>query len=237
MKRIVSFTMFLCLMVCAGIHAQTDPHFTHFREVENFYNPAAMNRDSRLNVVGSLAMQMRGYTNAPVSMYIGGNMALPFGKQRNAVGMGLFNETMGLFTNRRLFFNYSYKIGVGSGWMNLGVQGGVMSEEFNGGSLKVEQQNDPAFPTGQERGTVGDLGAGVLYVGRSVGPAPELSACGVWQESGQNGLYGHRTDVIFDRWMQYSSQKSVIIGTAMHSHAERCGFSQDRPVGQGYLSV
>ena len=108
MKRIVSFTMFLCLMVCAGIHAQTDPHFTHFREVENFYNPAAMNRDSRLNVVGSLAMQMRGYTNAPVSMYIGGNMALPFGKQRNAVGMGLFNETMGLFTNRRLFFNYSY---------------------------------------------------------------------------------------------------------------------------------
>lgn len=164
MKRIVSFTMFLCLMVCAGVHAQTDPHFTHFREVENFYNPAAMNRDSRLNVVGSLAMQMRGYTNAPVSMYIGGNMALPFGKQRNAVGMGLFNETMGLFTNRRLFFNYSYKIGVGSGWMNLGVQGGVMSEEFNGGSLKVEQQNDPAFPTGQERGTVGDLGAGVLYV-------------------------------------------------------------------------
>ena len=28
----------------------------------------------------------------------------------------------------------------------------------------MEAQNDPAFPTGQERGTVGDLGAGMLFV-------------------------------------------------------------------------
>jgi len=164
MKRIVSITMSLCLAASLHMQAQTDAHFTHFREVENFYNPAAMNRDSHLNVVGSLSMQMKGYTHAPVSMYIGGNVALPFGKQRNAVGVGLLNETLGLFTNRRLFFNYAYKIGIGSGWMNLGVQGGVMSEEFNAGRLKIETQNDPAFPTGQERGTVGDLGAGVLYV-------------------------------------------------------------------------
>ncbi len=164
MKRIVSVTMLFCLAICPSTYSQTDAHFTHFSEVENFYNPAAMNRDSKLNVVGSLAMQMRGYTNAPVSMFIGANTALPFGKQRNAFGVGLFNETIGLFTNRRLLFDYAYKIGIGKGWMNIGVQGGVMSEEFNGGKLKAETQNDPAFPAGQERGTVGDLGAGVLYV-------------------------------------------------------------------------
>ena len=53
---------------------------------------------------------------------------------------------------------------MGKGWMNIGIQAGVMSEEFNGSGLKMETQNDPAFPTGNERGTVGDLGAGVLYV-------------------------------------------------------------------------
>ena len=153
----------MCLILSVRVQAQSDAHFTHFREVENFYNPAAMNRNTRMNVVGSLAMQMAGYTNAPVSMYIGANTAVPFGKMRNSLGVGLYNETLGLFTNRRLLFNYAYKIGMGKGWMNIGIQGGVMSEEFNGGKLKLETPNDPAFPTGNERGTVGDLGAGLFY--------------------------------------------------------------------------
>ena len=164
MKHLVSLVLFSCLILSANMQAQSDAHFTHFSEVENFYNPAAMNRDSRLNVVGSLSMQMVGYENAPVTMFIGANSALPFGKQRNSLGVSLYNETIGLFTNRRLLFNYAYKIGMGKGWMNIGVQGGVMSEEFNGGKLVLETPNDPAFPAGQERGTVGDLGAGLLYV-------------------------------------------------------------------------
>ena len=164
MKRLVSVIMSMCLALSIDVQAQNDAHFTHFREVENLYNPAAMNRDSRTNVVGSIAMQMTGYTHAPVSLFIGANTAIPFGKLRNSVGVGLLNETIGLFTNRRLLFDYAYKIGIGKGWMNIGIQGGVMSEEFNGGRLKLETQNDPALPNGNERGTVGDLGTGVLYV-------------------------------------------------------------------------
>lgn len=164
MKRRVSFVLFLCLALCQGIEAQTDAHFNNFIEVENFYNPAAMNRNGRTNVVGSLSMQMAGYTNAPVTMFIGANTPIPFGKYRNSLGASMLNETLGLFTNRRLLFDYAYKIGIGKGWMNIGIQAGVMSEEFKGSGLKMETQNDPAFPTGNERGTVGDLGAGVLYV-------------------------------------------------------------------------
>ena len=164
MKRPVSLLLLLCLTVFQDLKAQSDAHFNNFIEVENFYNPAAMNRNGRTNVVGALSMQMAGYTNAPVSMFIGANMPIPFGEQRNALGVGLFNETLGLFTNRRLLLDYSYKIGMGKGWMNIGVQAGVMSEEFNGGKLKMETQNDPAFPAGNERGTAGDLGAGILYV-------------------------------------------------------------------------
>ena len=164
MKRPVSLLLFLCLAVFQDLKAQSDAHFNNFLEVENFYNPAAMNRNGRTNVVGALSMQMAGYTHAPVSMFIGANMPVPFGEYRNSLGVSMFNETLGLFTNRRLLFDYAYKIGMGKGWMNIGIQAGVMSEEFNGSGLKMETQNDPAFPTGNERGTVGDLGAGVLYV-------------------------------------------------------------------------
>ncbi len=164
MKRPVSLLLFLCLAVFQDLKAQSDAHFNNFLEVENFYNPAAMNRNGRTNVVGALSMQMAGYTHAPVSMFIGANMPVPFGEYRNSLGVSMFNETLGLFTNRRLLFDYAYKIGMGKGWMNIGIQAGVMSEEFNGSELKMETQNDPAFPTGNERGTVGDLGAGILYV-------------------------------------------------------------------------
>ena len=161
-KRLVSFAMSLCLALI--VKAQSDAHFNHFLEVENLYNPAAMNRDGRANVAGSLSMQMAGYTHAPVTMFIGANTPVPLGKYKHSVGVALLNETLGLFTNRRLLLDYAYKANIGKGWMNIGIQGGVMSEEFNGGRLKMETQNDPAFPSGNERGTAGDLGAGILYV-------------------------------------------------------------------------
>lgn len=164
MKRHVSLTLMVSLMLFSVVKAQSDAHFTHFREVENLYNPAAMNRDGRLSVTGSLAMQMAGYTHAPVSMFIGANTALPFNKQRHSIGAGMFNETIGLFMNQRLFVNWAYKIGMGQGWMNIGVQGGVMSQEFNPSGIKLETPNDPAFPATQERGSTGDVGAGLLYV-------------------------------------------------------------------------
>ena len=87
------------------LKAQSDAHFNNFIEVENFYNPAAMNRNSRTNVVGALSMQMAGYTNAPVSMFIGANMPIPFGKQKNSLGVGLFNETLA-----RLVFLYPHDL-------------------------------------------------------------------------------------------------------------------------------
>ena len=146
MKRFVSITLFACLVLSVNLQAQTDAHFTHFLEVENLYNPAAMNRNGLANVAGSLSMQMTGYTNAPVTMFVGANMPIPLGKYKNSVGVALLNETLGLFTNRRLLLDYAYKVNMGKGWMNIGVQGGVMSEEFNGGKLVAETRNDPAFP-------------------------------------------------------------------------------------------
>lgn len=162
MRRLISITILLFMGI--SVHAQFDAHFNYYWTVENFYNPAAMNRNLKLNVNGSIAMQMAGYTHAPTTMFLGANMAAPFGKMRHSAGVGLLNESIGLFTNRRLLFNYAYKITMGRSWMNIGVQGGVMSEQFNGGKVKAEMQNDPAFPNGEERGTVGDIGAGILFV-------------------------------------------------------------------------
>lgn len=145
--------------------AQFDAHFTHYWSVDNFYNPAAMNKNNKLNVVGSYAMQMSGYTRPPKSMYFGANMVLPYGGGRHSGGAGLFNETAGLFSHKRIMLNYAFKFKLKEGWINVGAGMGVMSESFNSGKINLpDDPNDPAFPQGNEKGTSGDISAGVLFM-------------------------------------------------------------------------
>lgn len=160
-KKLISAIAFLFLTLNVG--AQYDVHFSHFWAVSTFYNPASMNRNNQMNVTGSFSMQMAGYRHAPVSLFLGADTSLPFDKGHHAAGAGLFNETIGLFTNRRILLDYSYKINLKKGWINLGIQGGAMSQEFNGSKVEAENANDPAFPTSTERGSTGDIGAGIMY--------------------------------------------------------------------------
>lgn len=163
MKRHI-LALLVILAPCLKVSSQYDVHFTHFREMENFYNPAAMNRDSRLNAVMSFSMQMAGYTHAPVSLYAGASSRLPFGRGRHSASLSLFNENIGLFESQRMAFDYAYKIGIGKGWLNIGFQAGVMSQTFNGQDVVAKDGGDPAFPNGNGKGTGADLGAGLFYM-------------------------------------------------------------------------
>lgn len=163
MKRL-AFTVLLLLGPAGMLLAQYDVHFAHYAEMENFYNPAAMNRDSRLNAMLSYSMQMSGYEGAPASLYAGAGMALPFDRMRHSMSISLFNENIGLFASQRMALDYAYRISLGEGWLNLGLQGAVMAQNFDGTKIRVRDGNDPAFPSGKGKGTGADIGAGLFYV-------------------------------------------------------------------------
>lgn len=154
------------LSVSINVFAQYDAHFSHYWAVENLYNPAAMNKNSQLNITGSYAMQMAGYTRAPGSMYFGANTVLPFDRARHSGAVILMNENIGLFSHKRLLVNYAYKVKIGKGWLNIGAQGGVMSEGFDNSELELIDKNDPAFPTSGQEGSGADIGAGLYYYNR-----------------------------------------------------------------------
>lgn len=163
MRLRFSWLAMLLMLALTKVSAQYDVHFTHYWAMDNFYNPAAMNKNNQLNLVASYSMQMAGYEHRPSTMYVGANSYMPWGQGRQSAGAGFLNETIGLFTHRRIFANYAYKLKVGGGWMNVGAQVGLLNEEFDGGGLDVIDANDPAFPTSAEKGTGLDLGAGVYY--------------------------------------------------------------------------
>ena len=148
------------------VRAQFDTHFTHYWALQGYYNPATAGLSGRLNMYGSYAMQMAGYTNAPTTMLIGADMALPTEKKNQAVSANIYNESIGLFTNQRLFAGYAYHFDLWGGRMGMGISAGSLEQKFDGSKVEAEESNDAAFPTSEVDGMGLDLTAGLHYAHR-----------------------------------------------------------------------
>ena len=146
--------------------AQFDTHFTHYWALQGYYNPAVAGLSGRLNMYGTYAMQMAGYTNAPTTMLVGADMVLPTTKKNQAVSANLYNESIGLFTNQRLFAGYAYRFNLWNGRMAMGVSAGSLEQKFDGSKVEAEEGNDDAFPSSGIDGMGLDLTAGIHYVHR-----------------------------------------------------------------------
>ena len=155
----------LCALLCVVVaRAQFDTHFTHYWALQGYYNPAVAGLSGRLNMYGSYAMQMAGYTNAPATMLVGGDMALASGKQ--AVSACLYSESIGLFTNQRLMAGYAYRCDVWGGRMALGTSVGSLEQKFDGAKVEAEEKTDVAFPSSEVEGMGLDITVGVHYAHR-----------------------------------------------------------------------
>ena len=146
--------------------AQFDTHFTHYWALQGYYNPAVAGLSGKLNIYGTYAMQMAGYTNAPATMLVGADMVLPTEKKNQAVSANLYNESIGLFTNQRLFAGYAYRFNLWNGRMAVGVNAGSLEQKFDGSKVESEESNDDAFPSSEVDGMGFDLTAGVHYTHR-----------------------------------------------------------------------
>ena len=151
------------LLACIVSKAQYDPSFSHFWGMEPSFNPASVGKESKLNVVGAYAIDFAGFENNPQTAYIGADIPLYFLKNYHGVGISLINDKIGLFNHQRLAVQYAYRFRLLGGRMALGVQGGFLSEKFNGSKVDLAEGNDPAIPTTDVNGNALDIGAGFYY--------------------------------------------------------------------------
>ena len=158
----------IALILCAlsfavAARAQFDTHFTYYWALQGYYNPAVAGLSGKLNIYGTYAMQMTGFTNAPATMLVGADVVLPTEKKNQAVSANLYNESIGLFTNQRLFAGYAYRFNLWGGQLGVGVNVGSLEQKFDGSKVETEEANDPAFPSSEVDGMGFDLTAGVHY--------------------------------------------------------------------------
>lgn len=160
-QKITILTMLLLLVT--GVRAQQEPSFAHYWAMEPSFNPAAVGKQSQLNVTGAYAMTLTGFENAPKTMQFGADMPFFLMGRYHGVGLQLVNDQIGLFSHQRLMAQYAFKQRLLGGTLSIGLQGGLLSEKFRGSSLDLENSNDPAFSKSDVSGVAIDLSAGLYY--------------------------------------------------------------------------
>lgn len=165
MKKQLFIISFL-LVVPLVMRAQYDASFSHYFDMEPSFNPAAVGKQPKLNVTAAYALDMAGFEHNPRTLYLGADLPFNILNSRHGGGMQLLNDQIGLFTHQRLSLQYAYKMRLLKGMLSLGIQGGLVSESFDGSKVDAGESSDPALPTSDVNGSGLDLGLGFYYLSK-----------------------------------------------------------------------
>lgn len=155
---IISILCFVTLTV----RAQYDVSFSHYWAMEPSFNPAAVGKESKLNIAGAYAIQMAGYEHNPNTMYAAADMPFYALKSYHGVGLQFMNDAIGLFTHKRFALQYAYQPELLGGRLSVGVQLAMLSETFDGSKADVID-DDPVFTKSSSNGSALDIGLGLYY--------------------------------------------------------------------------
>ena len=166
-KKRLGVILVLMWLGMVSAMAQQEPSFSHYWAMEPSFNPAAVGKESKINVTGAYAMTMVGFEHNPHTMYVGGDMPFMLLGGLHGVGLQLWSDDIGLFSHQRVGVQYAYKHRLLGGMLSVGAQLGLISEKFKGSELDLENSSDPVFSTSDVNGTALDVSAGLYYTHRN----------------------------------------------------------------------
>ena len=150
-------------VACYEARAQYDPSLSHYWAIQTAYNPAAVGKQDKININATYSMSLLGFDHNPKTMFSVGDMPFYLLGAYHGVGVRFMSDAIGLFTHNNVAVQYAYKQKLFGGTLSVGIQGGMLSEKFDGSKLEVEQGSDPAFSTSEVEGSSLDLAAGLYY--------------------------------------------------------------------------
>lgn len=167
MKRV--FLFIIALVTCTvGVRAQDDVQLSQYFLGMGYYNPAYAGTTGDLNMLGFFRQQWIGMPQAGTSFFVIADMPLAFGKTNHGIGLVVNTESIGLFQNTKVAFQYAYKQKLFGGTLSVGLQGGIFNKVFDGTKVYIpespyHQLEDEAIPRTSVQGMALDVNAGVYY--------------------------------------------------------------------------
>jgi len=194
-----SFIIGGLLSVSLVSQAQHDPYFTHFRFNQQAYNPAAAgSKEEYICISGLTHYQYRQYNDqtfvtgtevdpngeviknvAPETYNLNANTLLNLDKKgRNKMGFGItiIDDKVGFMktTSFKGALNYRKPIQGNFGFFSFGIEIGSTSFGYDQPKFRWIDDQDPHIPTGGGNQSQIDLGAGVLYMQKKLGPLSDF---------------------------------------------------------------
>lgn len=167
MKRV--FLFIIALVTCTvGVRAQDDVQLSQYFLGMGYYNPAYAGTTGDLNMLGFFRQQWIGMPQAGTSFFVIADMPLTFGKTNHGIGLVVNTESIGLYQNTKVAFQYAYKQKLFGGTLSVGLQGGIFNKTFDGTKVYIpesdyHQQEDEAIPRTSIQAMTLDVNAGVYY--------------------------------------------------------------------------
>ena len=153
----------LWTLTALAARAQYDVSFGHYWAMEPSFNPAAVGKDSKLNVAAAYALQLAGFEHNPNTMYAAADMPFYALKSYHGAGVQFINDNIGLFSHKRFGLQYAYQPQLWGGKFSVGLQLSMLSESFDGSKVDLEDSSDPVFTKSSINGTGFDISAGIYY--------------------------------------------------------------------------
>lgn len=169
-QNIKHILLFVAIVFCDSVNAQTDTQLTQYWEMPTYYNPGATGSTDFLRIRGGARLQWIGINNAPKSFL--GIVDMPFtifGKQKFGTGLMLQQESYGLFSNLDISAQISYKLKIFKGELGIGIQVAYLSQKFQGSKIEIPGDDDyhsgadDAIPQQDLQGKSIDFSAGLYY--------------------------------------------------------------------------
>ena len=168
----IKYIGFLFLFFCIttqSLYAQWDAQMSQYWRAKNYYNPSFAGDANAINIMLMHRQQWIGVEHAPKTSIAMANMPLSFLGKTHGVGVLMFNEKIGLFSNTIVAAQYAFKIDFKKkGKLSIGLQAGMSNVDFDANGIHLpdspyHDKNDEAIPTGNG-GKVVDATLGVSWI-------------------------------------------------------------------------
>lgn len=168
--RLLRLLILLPVIVLAlSVDAQTDPLFSQYYEVQNYYNPAAIGLSDQLRIRAGGRMQWVGIKNAPVSFAGVADMPVKIASKRIGVGLLIEQESQGLYKTLNIDLQGGYKFRKFGGEWTAAFGVGLYDQSFKGSEVYIpegddyHQPSDEGLPETDIHGTTVDISLGIHY--------------------------------------------------------------------------
>lgn len=172
-KKLQKRWMLAGLLLLGGLSAlaQQDAQYSQYMFNPLAYNPAYTGSRDALSGTMILRQQWLGFDGAPATGNI--NLHSPIANERHGVGFNFAHDRIGVTTNSNLALSYAYRIPVSTGFLQLGLSGGIMHYKTRFSEINPTDP-DPVKPAVDATAILPRAGAGIyfytkkLYAGFSV---------------------------------------------------------------------